>query len=106
MLTVARTPESNKAKRRNQEAEEKTRTAGFDPICEILVGDAEKMIASYAQGHDISLIVMGAYGYPACVRLFLVAPPRKCSEVPKFLYCCFVRFIQFCYENYQYYSFP
>jgi nucleotide-binding universal stress UspA family protein len=63
LLTVARTSEDPKAKKRNQEAEEMTRAGGFEPICQILEGDPEKMIASYAEGHDIGLIIMGAYGH-------------------------------------------
>jgi len=89
ILTVARTPESNKAKRRNEEAEEKTRAFGFDPICQILVGDAEKMIASYAQGHDISLIVMGAYGYTRLRPLILgstTAQVLRSTQIPVLLF--------------------
>jgi nucleotide-binding universal stress UspA family protein len=63
ILTVAKSADDQKAQECNQQAADKTRAAGFDPICQILEGDSEKMIASYAEDHDISLIVMGAYGH-------------------------------------------
>ncbi|NEO27712.1 MAG: universal stress protein [Kamptonema sp. SIO4C4] len=71
ILTVAKNSHDQKAEKRNQEALEKATAGGFEPIGQILEGDPERIITSYAEGHDISLIVMGAYGHSRIRRLVI-----------------------------------
>jgi nucleotide-binding universal stress UspA family protein len=63
MLSVAKKPDDEKAKAHLNEAEQNVRAAGFNPVCQILQGDPETVIASYVEDKDISLLVMGAYGH-------------------------------------------
>lgn len=89
ILTVARTSQDKKAEKRNQEAAEKTKAAGFEPICQILEGDSEKIITSYAEGHDISLIIMGAYGHSRIRRLVIgstTAQVLRSTQIPVLLF--------------------
>lgn len=89
ILTVARTSQDKKAEKRNREAEEQTRAGGFEPICQILEGNPEKIIASYADGHDISLIVMGAYGHSRIRSLVIgstTAQVLRSTQLPVLLF--------------------
>jgi len=89
ILTVANSSNNQKAQEWNQQAADKTRAAGFDPICQIVQGDSEKMIASYAEDHGISLIAMGAYGHRRIRPLVIgstTAQVLRCTQVPVLLF--------------------
>jgi len=89
ILTVARTAQDRKAEKRNQEAQKQTQAAGFEPICQILEGNSEKIIASYADGHDISLIIMGAYGHSRIRSLVIgstTAQVLRITQLPVLLF--------------------
>ncbi len=71
------------------EAEQKVRTAGFNPVGQILQGDPEKVIASYVEDKDISLLVMGAYGHSRIRQLVIgstTAQMLRSSHIPVLLF--------------------
>jgi nucleotide-binding universal stress UspA family protein len=90
ILTVAKTSDDEeKALKRNQEAEEKTRAAGFNPICQILEGAAETVITTYVEDNHISLVMMGAYGHRRIRRLVIgttTVQVLRSTQIPVLLF--------------------
>lgn len=54
-----------------EEAAAKLRSAGFEPEVELREGGPAKTIVSEVEGHDIDLLVMGAYGHSKYKRLLI-----------------------------------
>ena len=89
IATVAKTGNEQKAQSRLQEAEQKMRSAGFEPVSTILTGDAEKAIANYVVEQDISLLIMGAYGHSRIRHLVIgstTAQMLRSSNIPVLLF--------------------
>ncbi len=89
MLSVVKKPDDEKAKAHLNEAEQKVRAAGFNPVCQILQGDPEKVIASYVEDKEISLLVMGAYGHSRIRHLVIgstTAQMLRSSHIPVLLF--------------------
>ena len=49
VLTVVKKPDDEGTTTYLNEAEQKVRAAGFNPVCQVLQGDLEKVIASYVE---------------------------------------------------------
>lgn len=63
ILTVAQTADDRDAIAHLKVAEMEARAAGFSPLCQVLSGEPEKVIADYVASHTINLLLMGAYGH-------------------------------------------
>jgi len=64
-------------------------SAGFAPICQIIHGEAEKVIANYVEKQDINLLIMGAYGHSRIRHLVIgstTAQMLRSSHIPVLLF--------------------
>ena len=89
VLNVAKKPDDEKAKAHLNEVEHKVRAVGFNPVCQILQGEPETVIASYIEDKDISLLVMGAYGHSRIRHLVIgsaTAQMLRSSHIPVLLF--------------------
>ncbi len=89
LLTVAKKQPDEGAMSDLQTAEMKARTAGFVPICQIMHGEPEKIIASYVEKQNINLLIMGAYGHNRIRHLVIgstTAQMLRSSHIPVLLF--------------------
>jgi len=89
MLTVAKKAGDEGALAHLNEAEQKVRAAGFNPVCQILQGEPETVIASYVKDKDISLLLIGAYGHSRIRHLVIgstTAQMLRSSHIPVLLF--------------------
>ncbi|MEH2351394.1 MAG: universal stress protein [Nostoc sp.] len=89
LLTVAKKQGDEGAMSLLQTAEIKARTAGFAPICQIIHGEAEKVITNYVEKQDINLLIMGAYGHSRIRHLVIgstTAQMLRSSHIPVLLF--------------------
>jgi len=63
LLKVAKNNSDQTAVARLNEAKQSLQRARFEPICSLLEGEPEKVIAQYVQENNINLLMMGAYGH-------------------------------------------
>ncbi len=63
LLTVAKDSSDKTATARLNEAEQSLKRAKYQPVCSLLEGESEKVIAEYVNEQDINLLLMGAYGH-------------------------------------------
>ncbi|MUL38937.1 universal stress protein [Gloeocapsopsis dulcis] len=63
ILTVDKNTTDPTAIARINEAQKWLQSAGFESVCSILAGEAEKALTHYISQHNISLLLMGAYGH-------------------------------------------
>ena len=63
IITVAKSAGEETAIARIDEAQQKAKVGGFEPICRIIEGHPEVAIAQYADNNNIDLLMMGAYGH-------------------------------------------
>jgi nucleotide-binding universal stress UspA family protein len=89
ILTVARKLDDRAAIAHLNEAEQKARFAGFEPVRQLLQGDPETTIANYITEHNISLLLMGAYGHRRIRHLVIgstTAQTLRSSNIPVLLF--------------------
>lgn len=89
LLTVAKKQGDEAAMPHLQTAEIKARTTGFAPICQIIHGEAEKVIANYVEAQNINLLIMGAYAHSRIRHLVIgstTAQMLRSSHIPVLLF--------------------
>ena len=70
-------------------AKQLVQQAGFEPVCSVLEGHSEKAISNYVTEHDISLLVIGAYGHSRIRHLVIgstAAQMLRSSHIPVLLF--------------------
>ena len=81
--------EDKKAIAHLNEAEQKAKAAGFNPIRQLFHGEPEKVIARYIEDNDICLLLMGAYGHSRIRHLVIgstTAQILRSSHIPVLLF--------------------
>ncbi len=89
LLTIAKKAGDPAAIARLNEAEQKAKSAGFNPVRQLLEGNSETAIANYITQHDISLLLMGAYGHSRIRHLVIgstTAQTLRSSNIPVLLF--------------------
>ena len=74
---------------RIESAKQLARQAGFEPVCSVIEGHSEKVIANYVTEKDISLLLMGAYGHSRVRHLVIgstSAQMLRSSHIPVLLF--------------------
>jgi nucleotide-binding universal stress UspA family protein len=89
ILTAAKKADDGDAIAHLKVAERQTQTAGFSPICEVVPGNPEQVIADYVGSHDIHLLLMGAYGHSRIRHLVIGSTTiqlLRSSQIPVLLF--------------------
>lgn len=89
VLTVGKKDEDDTAIANLKAADAQLQTAGFKPICQMIPGNPESVIAEHAEAHDISLLVMGAYGHSRIRHLVIgstTVQVLRSSHIPVLLF--------------------
>ncbi len=89
LLTVAKDSSDKTAIARLNEAEQSLKRASYQPICSLLSGESEKVIAQYTDEQNISLLLMGAYGHSRIRHLVIgstTAQLLRSSNIPLLLF--------------------
>lgn len=89
LLKVTKNDSYQRANARLSEGKERLQEAGFDPVCSVIEGESEKAIANYISQHDISLLLMGAYGHSRIRHLVIgstTAQLLRSSNIPVLLF--------------------
>ena len=81
----------NEAKTREmlEEVEHKAKMAGFNPKCQVLLGDTESEVEKYVEEQYIDLLLMGAYGHNRIRHLIIgstTAQMLRSSHIPVCLF--------------------
>ncbi len=88
LLTVVKDSSEQSATAIN-EAEQSLKRARYQPVCSLLEGESEKVIAKYVNEQDISLLLMGAYGHSRIRNLVIgstTAQLLRSSNIPLLLF--------------------
>jgi len=86
---VAKSNSDRTAISRIDAAKEGLQGAGSQPVCRLLEGEPEKAISNYISQHDISLLLMGAYGHKRIRHLVIgstTAQLLRSSNIPVLLF--------------------
>jgi len=89
IVTIAKNASENKAIARIESVKGLAQQANFEPICSVIEGHSEKAISNYVDEHDISLLVMGAYGHSRIRHLVIgstTAQMLRSSHIPVLLF--------------------
>jgi len=89
IITVAKNADDQTAIARIGEAKHQAQTAGFEPVCCLIGGNPETVIAHYARENNISLLAMGAYGHSRIRHLVIgstTAQLLRSSHIPILLF--------------------
>ena len=89
LLTVAKSNSDKTAIARLDEAKKSLQKAKLEPVCSLLEGETEKVIANYIVQQDISLLLMGAYGHSRIRHLVIgstTAQLLRSSNIPVLLF--------------------
>lgn len=89
IVSVAKNAVDATAIARLEEAKQQARRGGFEPICCLLEGAPEQVIANYITEQDISLLLMGAYGHSRIRHLIIgstTAQMLRSSHIPVLLF--------------------
>ncbi|WOD41252.1 universal stress protein [Nodosilinea sp. E11] len=89
LLTVAGSESDAEKTRCLAEAEAMLQEAGLTPTASLQVGETEKAIAQYIDDHNISLLLMGAYGHRRVRHLVIGSTTvqlLRSSQIPVLLY--------------------
>ncbi|ASC72227.1 Universal stress protein [Halomicronema hongdechloris C2206] len=89
IVTAGKKADDETAKAHLKVAAMEAESAGFRPTCQMIPGAAEKVITQYIQAHDISLLLMGAYGHSRIRHLVLGSTTiqlLRSSPVPVLLF--------------------
>ncbi|MBD2345145.1 universal stress protein [Anabaena subtropica] len=71
LLTVGKNSSDQTAVERLSEAKQWLERGKFEPTCSLMEGEPEKVIANYVNQHNISLLLMGAYGHSRIRHLII-----------------------------------
>ena len=88
IISVAHRDGKN-ATQRLEEAKNIAIAQGFDPICNMLVGDAEPEMEKYVTEQNIDFLIMGAYGHSRIRHLVIgstTAQMLRGSQIPILLF--------------------
>ncbi|MBD2115032.1 MULTISPECIES: universal stress protein [Cyanophyceae] len=85
LLTVGSSESDAENARCLAEAKAVLQEAGLSPNASLQVGETDKAIARYINDHDISLLLMGAYGHRRIRHLVIGSTLRSC-QIPVLLY--------------------
>lgn len=89
ILTVAKKTDDEHGIAHLKTAERQAQAAGFSPICQVILGNPEKVIADYVESHAINLLLMGAYGHSRIRHLVIGSTTvqlLRSSPVPVLLF--------------------
>ncbi|MEL7241593.1 MAG: universal stress protein [Cyanobacteria bacterium J06629_18] len=89
LLTVAKNNSDTTATDRLNQAKQLLEKAGYQPICQSLEGDSEKVIANYISQQNINILLMGAYGHSRIRHLVIgstTAQLLRSSNIPLLLF--------------------
>jgi nucleotide-binding universal stress UspA family protein len=89
LVTVAKDNSDKNAIARLNEAEQSLKRASYQPICNLLSGETEKIITEYIIQQNISLLLMGAYGHSRIRNLVIgstTAQLLRSSDIPILLF--------------------
>ncbi len=89
LLTVAKSDADAKRSQSLSEAQQKLQQAGLTLTASSLAGDPEQVIAQYVAQHQISLLVMGAYGHRRIRHLVIGSTTvqiLRSSKIPVLLF--------------------
>jgi len=89
LLKVTKNDSHQRANARLDEGKKRLQEAGFEPVCSVIEGESEKAIANYITQHDISLLLMGAYGHSRIRHLVIgstTAQLLRSSNIPVLLF--------------------
>ena len=89
IVTAAKQTTEATAIARIESAKQLAQQAGFEPVCTVVAGHAEKAISNYVTEQDISLLVMGAYGHNRIRHLVIgstTAQMLRSSHIPVLLF--------------------
>jgi nucleotide-binding universal stress UspA family protein len=89
LLKVTKNDSYQRANTRLDEGKKRLQEAGFEPVCSVIEGEPEKAIANYITQHDISLLLMGAYGHSRIRHLVIgstTAQLLRSSNIPVLLF--------------------
>ncbi len=89
LITVAKKKEEEKANSCLAEGTKLAQVAGFTPVCSVIAGHPEQVISQYASDHNISLLLMGAYGHSRIRQLVIgstTAQILRSSDIPVFVF--------------------
>lgn len=71
VVSVVEGHHEDEAAARLDDAEQALRSAGLDPVCQVLGGEVETSIADYIETAGLDLLIAGAYGHSR-IREFLI----------------------------------
>ena len=89
IITVAKNAAEQTAIAQIESAKQQLQQARFEPVCSVSEGHSEKVISNYIAEHDISLLVMGAYGHSRIRHLVIgstTAQMLRSSHIPVLLF--------------------
>ena len=89
LLKVTKKDSYQRANARLGEGKKRLQEAGFEPVCSLIEGESEKAIPNYITQHDISLLLMGAYGHSRIRHLVIgstTAQLLRSSNIPVLLF--------------------
>jgi nucleotide-binding universal stress UspA family protein len=89
IVTVGKQPDDDAATVHLKMAEQKAQKAGFKTTSQMIPGEPESVIASYIEAHNISLLLMGAYGHSRIRHLVIGSTTMqllRSSPVPVLLF--------------------
>ena len=89
LVTVAKSEGDEGKVRSLNQAKEKLQQAGLTPTVSLITGDPEKVIAQYIEEHQISLLLMGAYGHSRIRNLIIGSTTiqlLRSSKIPVLLF--------------------
>jgi nucleotide-binding universal stress UspA family protein len=89
LLKVTKNDSHQRANTRLDEGIKRLQGAGFEPVGSVIEGEPEKAIANYITQHDISLLLMGAYGHSRIRHLVIgstTAQLLRSSNIPVLLF--------------------
>jgi len=83
------TKSESKAKEMLKQADDRAKMAGFNPKCQVLLGDTEPEMEKYIKEQYIDLLLMGAYGHNRIRHLIIgstTAQMLRSSHIPVCLF--------------------
>ena len=89
LLTVGKNSSDRTATDRLNQAKQSLERAKYQPVCSLLEGETEKVIANYINEQNINLLLMGAYGHSRIRHLVIgstTAQLLRSSDIPILLF--------------------
>lgn len=85
IITVAKNAEDRTANSRLERGKQQAHIGGFEPLCSLMQGNPETIIAQYVKENNINLLLMGAYGHSRIRHLVIgstTAQILRSSNIP------------------------